>query len=74
MAKYRRGTNWASGRGAEIRPDEPTGFDVKVQKLGLNSGNWASSEELRKWCEQNKNHCYIPEQVLKRWKIVVNGD
>jgi len=33
---------------------------------------YAASAELRRWCEHNKNHCYIPEWLLKEWDIVVD--
>jgi hypothetical protein len=32
---------------------------------------YASSLELRAWCEQNRNRRYIPEWLLEEWSITV---
>ena len=52
----------------------PTAFERQVRKLGLNEGSCVASQELRKWCERNKDQCYIPEWLLKRWGMVVDPD
>lgn len=51
-----------------------TAFERQVQKLGLDEGSCVASEELRGWCERNKDQCYIPEWLLKRWGMVVDVD
>jgi hypothetical protein len=33
---------------------------------------YASSVELRAWCEQNRNRIYIPEWLLQEWDITVD--
>ena len=30
------------------------------------------SLELRAWCEQNRNLCYVPEWLLEEWGIIVD--
>jgi hypothetical protein len=50
----------------------PTAFDEQARKLGLNEQICVASEELRRWCERNKDRCYIPEWLLKRWGISVD--
>jgi hypothetical protein len=50
----------------------PTAFEEQVQELGLNEQTCATSEKLKQWCERNKDRCYIPEQLLKRWGITVD--
>jgi hypothetical protein len=52
----------------------PTAFEQQVQKLGLNERTCAASKQLREWCERNKEHCYIPEWLLKQWEISVDAD
>ena len=32
------------------------------------------SVKLRKWCEENRNRCYIPEWLLDEWGFRVNAD
>jgi hypothetical protein len=52
----------------------PTAFEQQVQKLGLNAQTCATSEALQRWCEHNKNHCYIPEWLLQQWGISVDAE
>ena len=56
----------------EAAPNVPTAFEEQVQRLGLNEETYATSFELRRWCERNKDRCYIPEWLLKRWQISVD--
>jgi hypothetical protein len=35
---------------------------------------YASSHELRRWCERNRNRCYIPEWLLDAWDIPVDPE
>ena len=51
-----------------------TAFEVQVHKLGLTQTTCVASEELRQWCERNKDHCYIPEWLLDAWDILVESD
>jgi hypothetical protein len=37
-----------------------------------NEQTCATSEKLKLWCERNKDHCYIPEWLLKQWRIPVD--
>jgi hypothetical protein len=69
-----RTSNWASGRPPENPPVGPTGFEEQVQKLGLNEQNCEASRELKSWCQRNKDRCYIPEWLLKRWGMYVDSD
>jgi len=60
------------GKPMEATPDVPTAFEAQVQRLGLNEQTCATSEKLKQWCERNKDRCYIPESLLKRWGIQVD--
>ena len=51
-----------------------TEFEMQIMKLHLTPENYIRSSELRSWCEENKNRCYIPEWLLKAWNITVNAD
>ncbi len=72
MVHNSRKRNWASGRPADIRPQSPTGFEAEVRRLGLDEQTCEGSRELKKWCERNKDRCYIPEWLLKRWGMSVD--
>lgn len=67
--------NWASGGIGSIRPSTAvTEFEKQVRKLGLTERDCVRSEELRRWCQENSQQCYIPESLLKAWRIVVKPD
>ncbi len=70
-AKRKRGNpNW--GRPIPVVPALPTEFELRVRQLHLTAGMYASSRELRAWCERNRNRCYVPEWLLKEWGIAVD--
>ena len=73
MARRRGNPDWGSGQLIQ-KPRLPTAFEEQVKKLGLNERTCATSEALYLWCEHNKNHCYIPEWLLKQWGISVDAD
>lgn len=45
---------------------------MQVKRLRLTVETHVSSAELRSWCQQNRNRLYIPEWLLKEWKITVD--
>ena len=69
-ARKRGNPNWGKPMGAA--PVVRTAFEEQVQRLGLNEQTCATSEKLKQWCERNKDRCYIPESLLKRWGIQVD--
>ena len=74
MASRLSNSNWASGRPTKHQPPRPTGFEDEVRRLGLDEQTCAESLKLKRWCELNKNRCYIPESLLKQWGILVDPD
>ena len=72
MPRRRGNPNW--GRPGGHIPAIVTEFEKQVRKLGLTQETWAGSRELRHWCERHRNQCYIPEWLLKEWKIAVEAD
>ena len=64
--------NW--GRPMPPVPALATEFELRVRRLQLTPGTYASSAELRTWCEQNRNRIYIPEWLLKEWHIAVDAN
>jgi hypothetical protein len=79
-----RGTIWGTiiekaqtgPPGDRLRSGLPRRRDLtsKFRKLGLDEQSWGASNELKEWCRQNKNRCYISEQLLKEWGIAVDHD
>ncbi len=71
--QHRGNPDWKRDRPLPV-PTGPPLFDLEIERLGLtNPESWVESSLLREWCEQNRNHCYIPEWLLKEWNIVVNA-
>ena len=81
--KRRRGNpNWGKPLELGSLPVVICQFDQKLEELKLPS--WESAKEdprklslllrdasLRRWCERNAKHYYIPEALLDKWAINV---
>lgn len=66
----RRGNpNW--GLPAPPIPATPTEFEIVVRQLRLIPEMYKSSRELKRWCEHNRNRCYVPEWLLREWGMTV---
>ena len=63
--------NW--GRPIPPAPALATEFELRVRLLQLTPETFASSRELRIWCERNRNRVYVPEWLLKEWGIAVDA-
>jgi hypothetical protein len=61
----------SAGRPVKITSAVPTEFELQGRRLGLTEEGYASSDQLRYWCEHNRDRCYIPEWLLKRWGMPV---
>lgn len=69
--KHKRGNpNW--GRPLPPIPAIATEFELRVRHLKLTEVMYASSVELRAWCECNRNRVYIPEWLLGEWGMSVD--
>ena len=69
--RKRGNPNW--GQPFRAGPRLATEFEIQVRHLRLNLETYASSVELRRWCELNRNRCYIPEWLLEEWGITVDS-
>ncbi len=70
LRRKRGNPNW--GRPMPPVPALATEFELRVRRLQLTPETYASSVELRTWCQQNRNRIYIPEWLLKEWDITVD--
>jgi hypothetical protein len=73
-ASQTRKSEMGTGPPAQLPPASATEFEWKLQELGLTNETCVSSVQLRNWCAQNKNRCYIPEWLLKTWQMQVDPD
>ena len=66
----RRGNpDW--GKFPQPIPALPTEFDLEVKRLGLCKPDYVRSAQLKRWCERNRNRCYVPEWLLEQWDLAV---
>jgi hypothetical protein len=49
-----------------------TAFEMQVRQLQLTPEAYVFSEQLRSWCERNRNRYYIPEGLLNEWDLCVD--
>jgi hypothetical protein len=47
---------------------------MQARHLHLTPDDYVLSAELRDWCVENPNRCFIPEWLLAAWDIYVNPD
>jgi hypothetical protein len=71
MHRKRGNPNW--GQPTRNIPAAATEFEKQVRRLGLTKETLTQSTELRNWCVEHKNQCYIPELLLKSWGIEVDA-
>jgi len=69
--RKRGNPNW--GRPIPPAPAIATEFELQVRHLRLAPEAYASSRELRIWCQENRNRFYIPEWLLEEWHIAVDA-
>lgn len=50
-----------------------TEFELQVRRLKLTPDTYASSPELRIWCDLNKDRIYVPEWLLQEWRMKVES-
>jgi hypothetical protein len=74
MQKQRKNSGWASGVAVKLPPAGHSEFERYTQKLGLTEEDYVRSNELRRWCEANRNRCYVPEWLLKEWSMYVEPE
>jgi hypothetical protein len=72
MIRKRGNPDWSSRRPVKVRASAPTEFEMQAQRLGLTEESYESPAHLRRWCEHNWDRCYVPEWLLKRWRMSVD--
>jgi len=74
MFRKRGNPNWGRPMPSARGLATATAFEMQVRQLQLTPENYVFSDQLREWCERNRNRFYIPEWLLKAWDIPVNPD
>jgi hypothetical protein len=74
IVRKRGNPNWGRSSPMPHIPLLPTEFEMQVRQLRLTVETYVYSEELRAWCERNRNRVYVPEWLLEEWCIPVDAD
>lgn len=72
MSKQRGNPSWgkAEPRGAPVCLSD---FEYVTKSLGLSPDQYVHSVALKDWVCRNKNHKYVPPELLMAWGLTVNG-
>jgi len=66
LQRKRGNPKWGTG---VFQPSkvEPSSFEQAVKTLKLRPEEYTSSPELKKWVHKNKDHKYVPLELLAAW-------
>jgi hypothetical protein len=72
MSPQRETSNSARAAATNVRPFSESSFERVVDSLKLSPEQYQSSPELREWVLRNKDHKYVPPDLLKAFGFQVN--
>jgi hypothetical protein len=49
-------------------------FEEMVKKLRLSPQEYGASAQLKAWAQKNKDHKYVPSNLLEMWGLQVRVD
>ena len=61
-------------RESSITPEGESAFEYIVRHLRLSPEEYATSAALKEWVRENKDHKYVPSQLLEAWHFNVNDE
>ena len=68
MAKQTGNPNWGKPH-LSFESTGPSEFEVMVKKLKLTPEQYVTSIELREWASKYRNSRFVPERLLKAWRL-----
>ena len=72
MARSNR--NWNTPYIERPAPPSPTSFEQTVKAMRLSPAQYKNSVELKEWVRKNKDHKYVPLELLELWGFEVKGE
>jgi hypothetical protein len=72
MSPQRETSDAAGPAAMNSRPISESSFERVVDSLKLSPEQYQSSPELREWVLRNKDHKYVPPDLLKAYGFQVN--
>jgi hypothetical protein len=73
MAKRRGNPNWGKPEPSSSAPSISS-FESVVKSLGLSPEQYESSTALRSWVQKNKNHKYVPQDLLEAFGFEASSE
>ena len=61
-------------RESSITPEGESAFEYIVRHLRLSPEEYATSAALKEWVRKNKDHKYVPSQLLEAWHFDVDEE
>jgi hypothetical protein len=74
MPKRNFGPEPVSSQSQSALDAKASSFDAVVKALGLAPKDFLGSAQLKAWVKQNKDHKYVPPDLLKAWGLVPDLD
>jgi hypothetical protein len=59
---------------SSITPQGESTFEHVVRRLHLSPEEYTTSAELKAWVRRNKDHKYVPSQLLAAWHFDVDDE
>ncbi len=73
VIKRRGNPNW--GKPAPyVNGSSVSAFESLVKSLGLSPDQYENSHKLREWVDKNKDHKYVPLNLLEAWGIKAQSE
>jgi hypothetical protein len=73
LARKRGNPTW--GKALVCIPESgPSSFERAVKQLKLRPEEYAASSRLKEWVRENKNHKYVPSELLAVWGFKVESE
>jgi hypothetical protein len=73
MTKRRGNPNWGKPEPA-VTAAAVSSFDALVKSLGLTPEQYEQSKVLKDWVRVNKDHKYVPQDLLLAWGFPVKSE
>jgi len=73
MSKRRGNPNWGKPE-PKMLGVPVTSFDELVKSLGLLPVEYVNSGPLREWVAKNKDHKYVPPNLLEAWGLKARSE
>jgi hypothetical protein len=73
LAQRRGNPTWGKGV-ISVTVSGPSSFERAVKHLKLRPEDYATSSRLKEWVRENKNHKYVPSELLAVWGFKVESE